>query len=94
MKLCAANENCPLDTIRINERIDTLGLNHRLSRKKIAIAEAIARIIEGSLIVKVDTPKREKIPSCSKWRGRLATAKLDKFEKSIWLVMPTMSISL
>lgn len=93
MKLWAANENCPLDTINIRERIDTLGLNQRLSKKKIATAEAMARIIAGNLIVKIDTPKTENMAACSRWRGRFATAKLDRSEKSNRSVMPTMSIS-
>ena len=74
------------------DRMATLGLNQRLSRKNMAIELMIERRMAGALMVSKLTPNNLKKTSCKAWNGRLATAKPSILsDRSLVVLMASIS---
>ena len=69
------NKNWPVVIMSSIDSIDTFGLNHCLSKKKVAIDVRTANITEGSLMVKTETPNARNMPVCRSLSGRFGNAR-------------------
>jgi hypothetical protein len=89
----AMNKNWPV-VIAISEvKTAILGLNQRTNSMVSPIADKKAKIIDGSFMLKIDNPKSDKLACCSRWYGKLVTAKLFMSNGLIELLFITDCIS-
>ena len=72
----AMNKNCPVVTAISDANILMLLLNHLPSSSAIPIAEKKAKIIDGSLMLIIDKPKKLILSFCNKWYGKFVIVKV------------------